>query len=183
MKTRAGCNRGFLSFIVAALAAVLLATVAIAASYGSWAGESRVAELDSRIAAERGDDAVRFLNSTLLDALLDSIYLNCGCGAATLTPENIFPNYSTSYAAYAGVSLSNLSTGFVSATAAFSTAAFSVSSCNSSFQSDANATISINSARSRKTVEAAYSFAPAIYRDAGEFNATVAGLAVRARCA
>ncbi len=175
-------KRGFFSFIVGALAAFLFITVAALVSSTQWSGEAELAELDALLASDRGEDAVGFLNQTLLDALLDSVYTNCGCGASPLAPENIFSNYSNYSASYANASLANLSTQFISVNAIISLTPFSISSCNASFQSNASATIFLNSTKSRKTIEANYSFSPVIYRDAAEFNATAAGLVARVKC-
>jgi len=176
-------KRGFFSFITGALAAFLFITMAALISSTQWSGGAGLAELDARYNSERGEDAVRFLNQTLLDALFDAVYSNCGCGASPLSPENIFSNYSNYSAAYANASLSNLSTQFTSVNATISLASFAVSSCNASFQANASATIRVASAYSKKMLEANYSFSSTIYRDAAEFNATAAGLAVRVQCA
>ena len=176
-------NRGFFSLIICALSVFALAAIAAYVSSSSFAAEGRVTELDARLAAERADDAARFLNATLADALLDSIYSNCGCGAATLTPENVFSNYSNRASTYSVAAFQNFSTAFVTVNPSFSLSSFSVSSCNSTFQSNATASIAVNSTRAKKSFGAAYSFAPQIYRDGARFNASVAGISVSVRCA
>jgi len=175
--------RGFFSLAIAALVAFGIAAVAAHVSSSQFAGEGRVAELDARIASERVGDAGRFVNATLLDALLDAAYAKCGCGVSPLAPADIFSNYSSRSAAYVSASARNLSTPLVTVNAMVSLASFSVSSCNAAFESNATAAIAVNSTHSKKTAAANYSFQVQLYRDTNEFNATTAGLAVRVRCA
>jgi len=175
-------NRGFFSLIICALSVFALAAIAAYVSTSSFAAEGRVAELDARLAAERADDAARFLNATLADALFDSVYSNCGCGAATLTPENIYSNYSGRASSYSAAAFQNFSTAFVTVNASFSLSSFSVSSCNSTFESNAIASIAVNSTRAKKALDMSYSIPTQIYRDGSVFNASVAGISVTVRC-
>jgi len=174
--------KGFFSLAIVALAAFAIAAIAAYVSSSGFASDARVAELDARLVSERADDAARFMNATLLDALLDSIYANCGCAAGTLTPGGIFADFSANAAAYSAASFRNLSTPLTTVDAAYSLAAFSASSCDSTFEADAAATITANSTRAKKTMAANYSFSPAIHMDGSEFNASVSGMSLSVKC-
>lgn len=168
--------RGFASLAIAVMAIALIAYYAGISSSSASSADTLALSLESRQVSWRSIDSEAFLSNATLDAVLDSAYAVCGCGADVPASFNAtLGSKLVSYFANASAAL-----GDAQVTSNYSRLwlpSFAAASCNSVVTAAINYTIAANSTHVRKTAPVSDAIAIGLLKDPSflRVNATRGG--------